>query len=589
MIRLYFLGFQFILLNFALYGQTQFVDKTLEYGINHSYGTGTAGGGVSFVDFNSDGLDDLTLASSKGQPISFFRNTVNGLTKISLLPDLKEEVKHILWVDIDNDGDKDLFLTLADNYNRIFVNDGNLNFSEIQLGLSTDDYTSFGACWGDYNRDGWLDLYYGLRRIEKDGLPNISKLYQNNGKSFFDITITSGTEDGGKTPFCSSFIDYNNDKWPDIYTAHDRRRGNTMLKNNKNGTFSDVSIATGTDLKMDGMSVSYGDCNNDGFFEIYVSNSEVGNALFINQNGLIFSENAAEKGVAFNSVAWGTNFLDGDNDGDQDLYVSGMLVGAAAINSRYYVNEYPDAYYISGTKIVSDTVSSFNNAIGDINNDGYPDIAVINIGYPSFIFENTGGNNNYLKIKLIGVLSNKDGIGSTITLHSNGKKQFRYTQCGVGFMGQNSDTEIFGLGLSEKVDSLTIQWPTGHIDKLVNLVANKKYIITEGSTTNGEIILDPDVNILMIENVEDEAKKGHYFSVFPNPAGYENVILQNKYDLCISSITIYDISGRVALIVNQPDGKNIDLQSSQLTSGWYIVMIRKCNGETQSVPLIKIK
>lgn len=587
--RLYILSFQLVFAYFASYGQTQFIDKTFDYRIDHSYGTGTAGGGVSFVDFNGDGLDDLTFASSNGQPISFFRNTGNELVKLNLLPELKEEVKHILWVDFDNDGDKDLFLTLADSYNRLYINDGNLILTETQLDFSKDEYTSFGACWGDYNRDGWLDLYYGLRRIEKDGLPNISKLYQNNGKSFFDMTISSGTEDGGKTPFCSSFIDYNNDKWPDIYTAHDRRRGNTLLKNNKDDTFSDVSVATGTDLKMDGMSVSYGDCNNDGFFDIYVSNTEVGNALFLNQNGQTFSENAAEKGVAFNSVAWGTNFLDGDNDGDQDLYVSGMLVGASAINSRYYVNQYPDSYYTTGTKIASDTVSSFNNAIGDINNDGFPDIAVINVGYPSFIFQNKGGNNNYLKVKLIGVLSNKDGIGSTITLYNNGKKQYRYTQCGVGFMGQNSDTEIFGLGLSEKVDSLTIQWPTGHRDKLINPIVNKKYIIEEGSTTNGEIILDPDVNILIIENVEDQINKVNRFSIFPNPAGFEDPIIANKFDLCISSITVYDIYGKVALNINHPDKKYIDLPTSGLASGWYKVIIRKCNGATESLPLIITK
>ncbi|MFZ1514569.1 MAG: ASPIC/UnbV domain-containing protein, partial [Saprospiraceae bacterium] len=239
--------------------------------------------------------------------------------------------------------------------------------------------------------------------------------------------------------------------------------------------------------------------------------------------------------------------------------------------------------------IVSDTVSSFNNAIGDINNDGYPDIAVINVGYPSFIFQNTGGNNNYLKVKLIGVLSNRDGIGSTITLYSNGKKQYRYTQCGVGFMGQNSDTEIFGLGLSEKVDSLTIQWPTGHRDKLINPVVNKKYVIEEGSTTNGEIFLDPDVNILIIENVADQIYKVNHFSIFPNPTGFEDPIIENKFDLCVSSITVYDISGRVALNINQPEKKYIDLPSTQLTSGWYKVSIRKCNGATETLPLIITK
>lgn len=156
-------------------------------------------------------------------------------------------------------------------------------------------------------------------------------------------------------------------------------------------------------------------------------------------------------------------------------------------------------------------------------------------------------------------------------------------------MGQNSDTEIFGLGLSEKVDSLTIQWPTGHRDKLINPIVNKKYIIEEGSTTNGEIILDPDVNILIIENVEDQINKVNRFSIFPNPAGFEDPIIANKFDLCISSITVYDISGRVAQNINHPDKKYIDLPTSGLASGWYKVIIRKCNGATESLPLIITK
>ena len=315
--------YNFFLINLilcnTLHSQGIFSDRTSFYKINHEYGNGTAGGGVSFADFDGDGLDDITMATSKGEPIYFFKNTGSGIQKLNLLPNLKAEVKHILWVDIDNDGDKDLYVAIADDYNRLYINDGKLNLSDqtSKLGLDLDNYTTYGACFGDFNRDGWLDLYYGLRRIEKDGKPNISKLFVNTGKGFNDVTMLTGTEDSGKTPFCSSFIDYNNDKWPDIYTAHDRLRGNTMLRNKKNGTFEDVSKSTGTDLKMDGMSVSTGDCNNDGFYDIYLSNSEAGNALFVNKGGEKFENQAGDKGVGFNSVAWGTNFLDGNNDGHE--------------------------------------------------------------------------------------------------------------------------------------------------------------------------------------------------------------------------------------------------------------------------------
>ena len=569
--------------------QGGFIDKTTLYKINHTYGNGTAGGGISFADFDGDGLDDLSLATSNGEPIFFFKNIGNGLQKLNLLPNLKGEVKHLLWVDIDNDGDKDLYVALADAYNRMYLNDGKLNLTDqtAKLGLDLVNYTTFGACFGDFNRDGWVDLYYGLRRIELDGKPNISKLFLNNGKGFTDVTLPSGTEDGGKTPFCSSFIDYNNDRWPDLYTAHDRKRGNTLLRNNKNGTFSDVSIATGTELKMDGMSVSTGDCNNDGFFEIYVSNSEAGNALFINQNGQGFINKSVEKGVAFNSVAWGTNFLDGDNDGDEDLYVSGMLVGKSAINSTYYVNQFPQSQFIKGPKILSDTVSSFNNAIGDINNDGYPDIAVINVGpFPSFIFENQGGINNYLKIKLKGVISNRDAVGSMITVFSGGKKQFRYTQCGVGFMGQNSDTEQFGLGSSIKADSLTVLWPSGHIDRLYDLFANKRYLLTEGSTTKNIISVDPDVKLLSSTKKTVQIDKNNAFIVYPNPNNTDLFVIKNEKNLCVNKLSIINLAGQTYYDQLTGNGQDIIIDITGWPGGMYVAKIHGCEGSISFLKLI---
>ena len=582
---LFFLNNSFIACQFS------FTDKTSTYKINHTYGNGTAGGGVSFVDFDGDGLDDLTFASSNGEPIYFFRNTGTTLQKLNLIPDLRKEIKHILWVDFDNDGDKDLYVAVADDYNRLYVNDGKLNFKDStkDLGLDIDQYSTYGACFGDYNRDGLLDLYYGLRRIERDGSPNISKLFLNTGNGFKDVTIPSGTEDGGKTPFCSSFVDFNNDKWPDIYTAHDRKRGNTMLQNNKNGTFADVSIITNTDLKMDGMSVSISDCNNDGFFDIYVSNSEEGNALFVNKGGKTFVNEATNKGVAFSSVAWGTNFFDGDNDGDEDLYVSGMLIGKSAVNSTSYINKFPQPTFNIGTKIPSDTVSSFNNAIGDINNDGYPDIAVVNLGpFPSFIFQNDGGNNKFIKLKLKGVKSNRDGIGSLVTVYSEGKRQYKYTQCGVGFMGQNSDTEHFGLGNSIKVDSLTVLWPTGHIDRLYNLFANKRYILTEGSTTKNVIEIDSEIQPIsnLVQIIKNEIPT---LALYPNPVEDNLVYLKNIQNICIQDISIANIQGQIVLLKKNQGNNDVHIDATLLDGGSYFVWIKGCDGKLFNYKLIVTK
>ncbi len=575
--------FSYLTLATTLVGQ-QFASSASAYGISHLYGEGTAGGGISFCDFDGDGLDDISLASSTGEAPHFYRNTGNGVSRIELLPDLTGEIKHLLWIDFDNDGDKDLYLTMADDYNKLFVNDGNLRLTDetAERGLPREEYTSFGACWGDFNRDGWLDLYVGVRRIERDGLPNISRLFQNFGGTFREVTLTSGTEDGGKTPFCSTFIDYNNDKWPDIYTAHDRKRGNTLLKNNKNGTFSNVSQQSGTDLKMDGMSVSTSDFNSDGFFDLYISNSEAGNALFVNQNGEKFKNQAAERGVGFFSVAWGTNFLDGDNDGDEDLYVSGMLPGANAINSQYYTNLYPGDIFIKGSKIPADTASSFNNAIGDINQDGYADIGVMNVGpYPSLLFVNKGGSNHYLKLQLEGVKSNREGIGSVIAVYHGIRRQFRYTQCGIGFMGQNSDTEIFGTGSSLVVDSVVVTWPTGHVDRFYKLEADRRYILKEGSSSQGFIRVDPDVMLLSSGINQPELAKP-VFHISCSADGFCNI---EGSDALLNSITSLTVtSSRGQIVYGSKDQSSTSFKTNDWISGFYIATITLRSGFLVSIP-----
>ncbi|MBK8700352.1 MAG: VCBS repeat-containing protein [Saprospiraceae bacterium] len=563
--------FIFIMVSGQIICQPAFTDKTAAYHVDHIYGNGTAGGGVSLCDFDGDGDDDVSLGSSAGKKIQFYRNDDGQLVAQDFLPLLTKEIKSLIWVDFDNDGDKDLYLCVADDHNLLYENTGNLVLEDITLkaGLSTAKFTSFGACWGDYDRDGWLDLYYGERRLQFNGEPNQSFLYRNNGnKTFSDVTTSTGTSDPDRTPFCSAFVDVNNDRWPDIYTAHDRKRGNSLLRNNGNGSFESVADDLGAGLEMDGMSVSVGDYNNDGWQDIYVSNSETGNALFVNQQGS-FNNLADEKGVAFKGIAWGTNFLDGDNDGDQDLYVSSMLIGKQNITSAYFTNDVANDTFTKGPQVPSDTVSSFNNATGDLNGDGFPDIVVSNSVFPTFVLENNGGTNHFLAITLQGVLSNKDGIGSLIKVYTQGRVQHKYTQCGLGFLAQNSNKILIGTGNHNVVDSITVLWPTGHVDVFTNVVTDAHYVILEGSTTNGNIRVDADV-ILSVEPVEDESP---FISmkVTPNPTGtYLNI--QYDGNGPIRLLEVFNLQGQKLQEFHHP--VNFPLDISNLFSGPKIVRIR---------------
>ena len=289
-----------------------------------------------------------------------------------------------------------------------------------------------------------------------------------------------------KAPFCASFIDIDNNSIQDLYIVSDRKRGNSLYYNNNDSTFSNISISSNTGVLMDGMSITIGDFNNDNYFDIYSTNIEEGNKFFINNGDLTFTESAEIKGISFNSVGWGAQFEDFNLDGYEDLYVSGSLIGSQINSSAYYSNifgKYFEQENIGGLQV--DTVESYGNATGDVNNDGYPDIIVLN-KYPfkSFIFENLySGQNNWLKINLVGVESNMDAYGSRVVAYVNNLNLMRGVFSTEGYLSQNSDDLFFGLGDNEKVDSLIVYWPSGLTDIFYNLEINKKYTIHEGSSS----------------------------------------------------------------------------------------------------------
>ncbi len=514
---------------FILMAQISYFDAASQAGITHQYLMGAPGGGVSCVDFDGDGWDDITLATYEGAPISFYKNQGDGT--FQLLPPLvdhMEESKHVLWVDFDNDTDMDLYVTTYEGSNRLYRNNGNLVMEDItfEAGFPLDSLRHFGACWGDFDRDGWLDLYYTERSTLTSGTTNKNRLFKNNADgTFTEVTTSSNSMDANKLPFCAAFLDYDNDKWPDLYIANDKWHPNTLLRNNGNGTFLDVSSATQAGIVISAMCVTIGDYNNDAMQDIYITNIADGNVLLKNQTltGLnYFVDDTDVANVGFYGVAWGSNFLDADNDGALDLYVSGANIGSNTPSSAFYKNQGDGAFSQISTGFQGDTVKSYCNAVGDFNQDGFPDIMVSNFApYNSQLWENTGGTNQWLKIKLQGVKSNHQGIGSKIELYSNDEYQMRYTHCGIGYMGQNSNTEIIGLKNSDQADSILITWPTGHVDKLFNIAANQVLNITEGSTTNGIIAIDTDVTIINptsnnpethFVEYQDSAMIDHYFS-----------------------------------------------------------------------------
>ena len=548
----------FLLCNIFLYAQINFQNQATTLGVGITTGTTFLGNGMSIVDFDNDGWDDITLATESTQEVRFFKNVNGSFIEQTLnMPTLNYQTKSVTWVDIDNDGDKDFFVTSDTNGNKLFQNNGNLAFQDITLasGIAVTNMFSYGASWGDYNNDGFLDVFISNR---SETFSN--KLYKNNGdNTFTDVSNSSGISNMGHMSFCAAFLDINNDGWQDIYISNDKTdQANILYLNNGNNTFSDHSESSLTNVSIDAMTTTVGDYNNDGWFDIYVTNNPGGNVLFNNQGDGTFFNATTQSGTSFNSVGWGAVFFDADNDTDVDLYVSGQLDGSVPFlkSAAFYQNLGNQTFQIpTNAGFVGDTSESYSNAVSDINNDGLVDIVVNNSGDDDvFIWKNnTITNNNWLKVKLEGVQSNRDGIGSVIEISINGNKQYRYTHAGEGYMSQNSNTESFGLGNATTIDYLKVTWLSGVVDIINNVNSNQMLNIIEGST-------------LSIE--EDTINK---ISLVTNPVK-DFIIIESP--LQIVKLELYTILGKK--IISQNNGNKIDI--SPYKAGTYLLHVTTNQG-----------
>lgn len=552
----------FVLLSYlTAYSQLSYQDSATSLGVGISYGVSTYGGGVSFCDFDGDGWDDITYSSTDGEEVYFYKNNNGTFSLVDLGINDTYRTKQVIWIDYDSDGDKDFFATSISGLNKFYRNDGNLNFTDITstCGLFTDNKYTYGASFGDIDNDGDLDVFICNR--DDVTFNQYNYLYRNDNGIFVDITATAGIYLGNQVSFTSSFFDYNNDGYQDIYVANDKVANiNRLYENNGDGTFTDVSVTSGAGIAIDAMSTTIGDFNNDGWFDIYVTNTIAGNYLLNNNGDGTFTNVSPTVGTEFLSIAWGAVFLDADNDADLDLYVSGMLDGSDPnrIPSAFYENQGNNMYLIpSGIGFANDTRTSFSNAIGDINNDGYPDIIVMNDTDNNFLWENTTTNtNNWLKIKLEGVTSNKDGIGSVIEITIGASKQYRYTLNGEGYIAQNSNTEFIGLGSATNIDEVKITWLSGTVDIFQNVTPNQLLTIQEGQSLSVDEYIDID------------------FTVYPNPAKNKLLIqLANDFSNKAKNIELYSLLGKKVL-QKSFSNTSTELDVSDLSSGIYMLKCR---------------
>ena len=269
------LFFFFVLITQYGFSQVEFRnDESLLFDQETIYGSSVLGPSISFFDYDNDGWDDITIPASATRDFQFFKNVEGSFEKANLpISSNGIQARHAIWVDYDNDGDHDFFATSDLGHLWLYRNDGNNVFIDItdSSGLPSTDIPYWGSSWGDYDTDGILDVFISVRDADQI---HGNLLYKGNGDGTFNnVTVSSGVSPDGFITFCSSFFDYDNDGDQDIYTANDKCiTPNTLYRNNGDGTFTDVSIATGTNLYMSAMSTTIDDFNNDGWLDIYVTN-----------------------------------------------------------------------------------------------------------------------------------------------------------------------------------------------------------------------------------------------------------------------------------------------------------------------------
>ena len=477
--------------------------------------------GVAVADYDGDNdLDIFVVAKAKDNPDSpktisrLFRNNNDGsftdVTDYAGFEDLFAQDEGVdeyfgldgfkggvSWGDYNNDGFPDLFLTYSLKV-QLWRNLGNGTFANVTVisGFdTTNECRNTGATWFDYDNDGLLDIYISDWN-ECDG----NQLYRNTGNNTFeDVSISTGIQGADNLySFTALPFDFNEDGFMDLFVSNDLNNANNLFINNSGTTFTDQAQVYGVDTMVDDMGITIGDYNNDGFFDFFVTAIDE-NILLTNNGDNTFVDLSAEKNVDNTGWSWGARFSDFDLDGDEDLFVTNGFdfEGRGTEPNRYFKN-----LNIEGQNTFEDVsveLGLYEETISveaidfDYDNDGDLDLFVTNSDGPSYLYENKILNFDdiepglhWFKIQLEGTISNRDAIGTTITVTTTNGALKRYYS-GVGFLSQSLQAVHFGINDAPEILSVEIKWPSGLVETFSSLDIDTTIKATEGQ---GYIVLD---------------------------------------------------------------------------------------------------
>ena len=499
----------------------------------------TMTGGVAVFDYNNDGLLDIFFTNGAAIPSleksdpsysnRLFRNNGDGtFTDVTEKAGL-QGIGYSMGVaagDYDNDGFVDLYITGV-NRNQLFHNNGDGIFTDVTEKAGVGGIVpklgkawSVAAGWFDYNNDGLLDLFvvnylnYKIKTatlcvqqglpaycspVDFLGTPNI--LYRNNGDgTFTDVSEQSHISQYVGKGMGLAFGDYDNDGFADIFVSNDTFE-NYLLHNNGDGTFTNVAMLAGVAYNaygkaIAGMGADFRDIDNDGRLDIFeTAMFGEGFPLYKNLGDGQFQDVAGAAGLGAltsRSTAWGVGIFDFDNDGNKDLFTANADILDNAMELAHRPFALPNRVFRNKGDLAFEDLSSKAGtsllvpaphrgaAFGDLNNDGKIDVVVTVLNGPPEIWMNRSSNrNHWIILKLVGVKSNRDGLGTKVKVTTFLGTQHNQATTAVGYNSSSDKRVHFGLGSAGVVETIALTWPSGIKQVLKNVKADQVLTVTE--------------------------------------------------------------------------------------------------------------
>jgi enediyne biosynthesis protein E4 len=498
-------------------------------------------GGVTVFDYNNDGFLDIFFTNGAAIPSlektdpsywnRLFRNNGDGtFTDVTEKAGL-QGIGYSMGVaagDYDNDGFVDLYVTGV-NRNQLFHNNGDGTFTDVTEKAAVGGMVpklgkawSVAAGWFDYNNDGLLDLFvvnylnYSVKTatpcvqqglpaycspVDFLGTPNI--LYRNNGDgTFTDVSEQSHISKYVGKGMGLAFADYDNDGFTDIFVSNDTFE-NYLLHNNRDGTFTNVALLAGVAYNafgnaIAGMGADFRDIDNDGKPDIFeTAMFGEGFPLYKNLGDGQFQDVTATAGLSVltsRSTAWGVGVFDFDNDGNKDLFTANADILDNSMELAHRPYPLPNRVFRNKGGLAFEDLSakagtSFQvpaphrgAAFGDINNDGRIDVVVTVLnGQPEIWMNRSNSGNHWIILKLVGVKSNRDGLGTKVKLTTSLGSQHNQATTAVSYNSSSDKRVHFGLGSASVVDTIELTWPSGIKQVLKNVKADQILTVTESA------------------------------------------------------------------------------------------------------------